>query len=269
MADRLGATVWNAHLRVYRASFRTKMRAPRPADERRAGLYAQRVLTVAVAMWLLSTLLAVLLAARWIGVSLANAHVVGIAVGLFVPGFLGWELLQSRLFGRVPSDLAAETGAPERPSPYLVVFGTPAAVACALVAALLADPASRSLANFDDGLALREDRRQEPPEQRLARVDAAGGIDRREADTIAQTYFRVNGMEFGWTEAPLTVGHEWRIPVRGGTRGALLADPIRVDARTGAVRWTDDRRSFSSLDALKAFVLDRPNSGVQVRERVQ
>ena len=70
-----------------------------------------------------------------------------------------------------------------------------------------------------------------------ARTDYTNGIDASEAEFIAGAYFSMEFGDCGGPEKPRDGGAEWLMHPRVGATGQPLADFIRVDKRTGAVRY--------------------------------
>lgn len=70
-----------------------------------------------------------------------------------------------------------------------------------------------------------------------AAIDFANGIDASEAEFIAGAYFSMEFGVCGGPEKPSDGGIEWVMHPRVGVAGQSLSDFIRVDKRTGAVRY--------------------------------
>jgi hypothetical protein len=70
-----------------------------------------------------------------------------------------------------------------------------------------------------------------------AAIDFANGIDASEAELIAGAYFSMEFGVCGGPEKPSDGGAEWVMHPRVGVTGQALSEFIRVDKRTGAVRY--------------------------------
>jgi hypothetical protein len=70
-----------------------------------------------------------------------------------------------------------------------------------------------------------------------AAIDFTSGIDASEARFIAGAYFSMEFGACGGLEKPKDGGAEWVMHPRIGVTGQALSDFIRVDKRTGAVRY--------------------------------
>jgi hypothetical protein len=70
-----------------------------------------------------------------------------------------------------------------------------------------------------------------------AAIDFTNGIDASEAEFIAGAYFSMEFGACGGLEKPTDAGAEWVMHPRIGVAGQPLSDFIRVDKRTGAVRY--------------------------------
>ena len=70
-----------------------------------------------------------------------------------------------------------------------------------------------------------------------ARIDFTNGIDASEAEFIAGAYFSMAFGACGGPDKPRDGGAEWLMHPRIGVSGQPLSDFIRVDKRTGAVRY--------------------------------
>ena len=86
-----------------------------------------------------------------------------------------------------------------------------------------------------------------------ATIDFTNGIDASEAEIIGGAYFSIEFGECGGFEKPRDGGTEWLMQPRIGVTGQPLPDFIRVDKRTGAVRYG----SGPSTEAKAAIEFER------------
>lgn len=75
-------------------------------------------------------------------------------------------------------------------------------------------------------------------DDKAAAIDFTNGIDAAEAELIGGAYFTMKFGGCGGTEKATDGEKEWLMRPRFGVTGAPLSEFIRVDKRTGAVRYS-------------------------------
>jgi hypothetical protein len=80
----------------------------------------------------------------------------------------------------------------------------------------------------------------------LGSINADDGIDADEAQGIASAYFLTFISACGGPDHPVMVNGEWSVPLAEGFAGRSLPNSIRIDPKSGAIRYLDGP-SFSSF----------------------
>lgn len=88
----------------------------------------------------------------------------------------------------------------------------------------------------------------------LVNVDVSDRIDANEAEAIATAYFLGFVSACGGPDRPKLVDGDWVVPVVVGYAGNLSPSPIRINAKSGAVSYSEGP-SFSGYSAFRAVLL--------------